>query len=372
MSGPQDTGPTAPPAPPVEAASDAVSTGSAAAGTSPIGMEVADAPHAAARRLVLVTGLSGGGKASVLHALEDLGYAAIDNPPLPMLEETVRRTGRRLAVGIDVRSQDFAAADLLAALDRLRAEAGLSPELVYVWAEEMVLLRRYTETRRRHPLAPEGRVADGIAEEQALTGPLRDVADLVIDTSDLPLPAMRRLVERHFGSDQPAPRLVVTLVSFAYPQGLPRDADLVLDARFLRNPHYDPVLSAGTGLDPAVGAYVAADPACAPFLSQVGGLLDLLLPRFVQEGKKYVTLAVGCTGGRHRSVYIIERLAAFLADRVASGGSETDWRLHVAHRELAREGHANAYLTDRPVAPGGTEPGNGAGDFSAPTQAREA
>jgi UPF0042 nucleotide-binding protein len=321
---------------------------------------------------VLVTGLSGGGKASVLHALEDLGYAAIDNPPLAMLEETVRRTDRRLAVGIDVRSQDFAAAELLAVLDRLRAEAWLSPELVYVWAEETVLLRRYTETRRRHPLAPEGRVADGIAEEQALTGPLRGAADLVLDTSDLPLPAMRRLVERHFGADQPAPRLVVTLVSFAYPQGLPRDADLVLDARFLRNPHYDSELRPGTGLDPAVGAYVAADAACAPFLAQVGSLLDLLLPRFVQEGKKYVTIAVGCTGGRHRSVYIIERLAAFLAARVAAGGSDTDWRLHVAHRELAREGHASAYLTDRPVAPGGMELGNGAGDLPAPMQAREA
>lgn len=337
-----------------------------------------DARATPARRLVLVTGLSGGGKVSVLHALEDLGYTAIDNPPLPMLEETVRRTARRLAVGIDARSQDFAAADLLAALDRLRAEAGLRPELVYVWAEESVLLRRYTETRRRHPLAPEGRVADGIAEEQALTAPLREAADLAIDTSDLPLPAMRRLVERHFGADRAAPRLVMTLVSFAYPQGLPRDADLVFDARFLRNPHYEPALRQGTGLDPEVGAYIAADPACAPFLARVGELLDLLLPRFVQEGKKYVTLAVGCTGGRHRSVYITERLAAFLADRVASGGVDNDWRLHVAHRELAREGHASAYLTDRPVLSGaagiGTKTGlgGGTGDCPTPAQAREA
>ncbi len=335
-------------------------------------------PAATARRLVLVTGLSGGGKASVLRVLEDLGYAAIDNPPLAMLEETVRRTDRRLAIGIDARSQDFVAADLLAALDRLRAKAGLRPELVYVWAEQAVLLRRYTETRRRHPLAPEGRVADGIAEEQAATAPLRAAADLAIDTSDLPLAAMRRLVERHFGADQAAPRLVVTLLSFAYPHGLPPDADLVFDARFLRNPHYDPALRPSTGLDPAVGAYVAADPACAPFLAKVGDLLDLLLPRFVQEGKKYVTLAVGCTGGRHRSVYITERLAAFLADRVASGGVDENWRLHVAHRELAREGHASAYLTDRPVPSGtvGTETGTGlgagAGDDPAPAQAREA
>ncbi len=303
-----------------------------------------------ARRIVLVTGLSGGGKASVLHALEDLGYAAIDNPPLPMLEEAVRRTPRRLAIGIDARTQDFDATELLAALARLRAAAGLRVELVFVWAEDATLLRRYTETRRRHPLAPEGRVADGIAEEKTLTGPLREVADLTLDTSALPIAAMRRLVEQYFAPDQAAPRMVVTLVSFAYPHGLPGDADMVFDARFLANPHYEPRLRPGTGLDAEVGAYVAADPACAPFLAQLGGLLTLLLPRFVQEGKKYVTVAVGCTGGRHRSVYITERLASFLAD---GGGFAAGMRLHVAHRELAREGLAGAYLTERAVAPAG-------------------
>jgi UPF0042 nucleotide-binding protein len=315
-------------------------------------LEPLPASASATRRLVLVTGLSGGGKASVLRALEDAGYRAVDNPPLPMLLETVRRTGGRLAIGIDVRSQDFDAAELLRVLDGLRTEAGLRPELVYVWAEEAVLLRRYSETRRRHPLAPEGRVADGIAEELALTAPLRAAADLAIDTSDLPLSAMRRLVERHFGpgTDATAPRMVITLVSFAYPLGLPRDADLVFDARFLRNPHYDPILRPRTGLDPEVGAYVDADPACLPFVAQVEGLLDLLLPRFAQEGKKYVTIAIGCTGGRHRSVHIVERLASALAARIAAGDAETDWRLHVAHRELAREGNAAAFLTDRPVS----------------------
>jgi len=332
------------------------------------------------RRVVLVTGLSGGGKASVLHALEDLGYAAIDNPPLQMLEETVRRTARRLAIGIDARTQDFDAGELLAALGRLRAEASLRPELVYVWADDAALLRRYTETRRRHPLAPEGRVADGIAEEKALTAPLREAADLALDTSDLPIAAMRRLVERYFSADQVAPRMVITLVSFAYPKGLPRDADLVFDARFLRNPHYDPTLRPRSGLDAEVGAYVAADPACAPFLAQLGVLLDLLLPRFVQEGKKYVTLAVGCTGGRHRSVYVVERLAAFLADRAASGGAERQWRLHVAHRELAREGLTDAYLTDwRTDADGAViragrdpEAGGSTGSGPVPIQAGEA
>lgn len=316
----------------------------------------------------------------MLHALEDLGYTAIDNPPLPMLEETVRRTSRRLAIGIDARTQDFASGELLAALGRLRAEASLRPELVYVWADDAALLRRYTETRRRHPLAPEGRVADGIAEEKSLTAPLREAADLALDTSELPVGAMRRLVERFFSADQVAPRMVVTLVSFAYPKGLPRDADLVFDARFLRNPHYDPVLRPHTGLDAEVGAHIAADPACAAFLAHLASLLDLLLPRFVQEGKKYVTLAVGCTGGRHRSVYIIERLAALLSDRAAAGGGEREWRLHVAHRELAREGLADAYLTDWPIGADGataragreTDKKNGSSSRPGSRQAREA
>ncbi len=302
------------------------------------------------RRVVVVTGLSGGGKASVLHVLEDLGYAAIDNPPLEMLEETVRRTKRRLAIGIDARTQDFDETELLAALGRLRATVGLAPELVFVWADDATLMRRYTETRRRHPLAPEGRVADGIAGERALTARLREAADLSLDTSALPVAAMRRLVEQYFAPGQAAPRMVVTLVSFAYPHGLPGDADMVFDARFLANPHYDPALRPGTGLDPAVGTFIAADPDCAGFLDQLEALLTLLLPRFVQEGKKYVTVAVGCTGGRHRSVYIVERLAEFLA---TGGGPAAGWRLHVAHRELAREGLAGAYLTERTPAPAG-------------------
>ena len=306
-------------------------------------------------RLVLVTGLSGAGKASVLRALEDVGYEAVDNPPLPMLEEMVDRGDRRLAIGVDARTRGFDAGAVLDALHRLRANPTLRAELVFVWADEDTLLRRYTETRRRHPLAPQGRVADGIAAEEALTAPLREAADLVIDTSDLPLPALRQQIERHFGAPGEAGsrRLMVSLVSFAYSHGLPREADLVFDTRFLRNPHYDPILRPRTGLDPEVGAFIAADPDYPQFFNALTELIGLLLPRFVQEGKKYTTITIGCTGGRHRSVYVAEQLARFLSARVAGGtaGGQNgvEWQLNVTHRELARGGHAADVMHNRPI-----------------------
>lgn len=306
-------------------------------------------------RIVLVTGLSGGGKASILRALEDVGYEAVDNPPLEMLEAMVSHGERRLAIGVDARTRGFDAGRVLCALDRLRANADLRLELVYASADETTLLRRYSETRRRHPLAPEGRVADGIAAEQEVTAPLRERADLVVDTSDLPIAALRRLIERHFGPDSDGQeyRLVVSLMSFAYPRGLPQEADLVFDARFLRNPHYDPILQPRTGLDPEVGAYIQADPDFQAFFAKVADLVEFLLPRFVQEGKKYATLTFGCTGGRHRSVFLVEALATYLAAQVEATSAEEDarpaWRLHVSHRELAREGNPAAYLTERPV-----------------------
>jgi len=294
--------------------------------------------------VVLVSGLSGAGKLSVLRALEDLGFEAVDNPPLAMLEDMVHRARRSLAIGVDARTTGFDATSVLAALQRLRGDPGLRVELVYVWAEDATLLRRFSETRRRHPLAPQGRAADGITREQALLGPLREAADLVLDTSELPLAAMRALIERRYNgpnaSETPGPS--ITLVSFSYAYGLPRDADLVFDARFLRNPHYDPILQPKTGLDPDVAAYIDADPDFPAFLRMIQDLLGLLLPRFTQEGKKYATIAVGCTGGRHRSVHIVEELARSL------GNDDAGWRLHVAHRELAREGLSAAFLADRP------------------------
>ncbi len=330
-------------------------------------------------RVVLVSGLSGGGKSSVLRELEDLGYEAVDNPPLSMLEDMVTQAERKLAIGVDTRTSGFDAELVLKAMDRLRANPALRPELVFVWADETTLLRRYTETRRRHPLAPQGRVTDAIGREQLLTAPLREGADLVIDTSELPLASLRRLIDRHFGaeSDAEETRLVVSLISFAYKFGLPREADLVFDARFLRNPHYDTMLRARTGLDAEVGAFIEADPDFATFFAKVADLTDMLLPRFVQEGKKYAAITIGCTGGRHRSVYLVEKLAQHLADRIAmarvSGGMKFSWRLHVTHRKLAREGLEAAYLTDRPVPrSGGPLEVIGATRAAAPVQAQEA
>jgi UPF0042 nucleotide-binding protein len=286
--------------------------------------------------VVLVTGLSGAGKASILRALEDIGFEAVDNPPLGMIGALAREGGaRRLAIGVDARSRGFDAGAVLAALARLREDPALWPELIYAWADEAVLQRRYTETRRRHPLALLGQVADGIAEEQRITAALQESADLVIDTSELPLSQLRQRIEARYAhplGETAGPLLAVTLVSFAFPAGLPREADLVLDARFLRNPHYDLNLRPLTGLDPTVGAYVESDPDFGPFMGHVTSLLALLLPRFVQEGKKYVTIGVGCTGGRHRSVHVVETLARHLTGQ--------SWRVSIRHRELAREGAA--------------------------------
>lgn len=325
--------------------------------------------------VVLVTGLSGAGKSSILHALEDIGYEAVDNPPLPMLEEMVSRSERNLAIGVDARTRGFDAGLVLAAMQRLRGNPALRPMLVYAWADEAALIRRYTETRRRHPLAPAGRVTDGIAAEQGLTAPLREGADLVIDTTELPLAALRRLIEQHFGLGAEAAenQPVLSLVSFAYPRGLPRDADLVFDGRFLRNPHYDPILQPRTGLDPGVGAYIEADPDFRAFFGKITELIEFLLPRFAQEGKKYVTITFGCTGGRHRSVYLVEALAAHLASRMGDGEGQAGqgWRLHVAHRELAREGHEAAYLMERPAGSRAAGETGGA-SIVPPIQAQEA
>lgn len=275
------------------------------------------------RAVTLVTGLSGAGKASILKALEDLGYDAVDNLPLSLLGELVDRAEAPLAVGVDTRTRGFDVRSVLATLAALRPRPDLHVELLFADAAPDVLMRRYSETRRRHPLAPHGRVADGIAAEDALLAPLREAANIVIDTSDLPLPALRSRLEAAFGSGG---GMGVAVTSFAYRGGLPRDADLVFDARFLRNPHYDAALRPLTGLDPLVAAYVEADPDFEPFYGRMTGLLRLVLPRFVQEGKKYATIAVGCTGGKHRSVHIAQRLAGDLA--------QDGWRVDLTHRDI--------------------------------------
>lgn len=292
------------------------------------------APHnPPGRRVVLVTGLSGAGKASIMRVLEDLGYETVDNPPLSILEDLIADTdlgaGPLLAAGIDSRTRGFAPEGLLAMLGRLRGQRGLTLELVFATADEGVLLRRFSETRRRHPLAPGGplgaRVIEGIQREAALLAPLREAADLVVDTSELPLPDLRRQIESRFGG-QEGTGMTISVVSFAYPKGLPREADLVFDMRFLRNPHYDPALRPLTGRDAAVAQFIESDGDFATFWQRMTALLDPLLPRYAAEGKKYLTIAVGCTGGKHRSVLVSERLAHYLSGH--------GWRVDLSHREL--------------------------------------
>lgn len=312
------------------------------------------------RRILLVSGLSGAGKSSILRILEDLDHEVIDNPPLGMLDDIVARAERPVAIGVDSRTRGFDASAVLEALARLRMNPNLRVELIYATAEESVLLRRYTATRRRHPLALHGSIKEGIEEETALTAPLRAAADLVIDTSDMPPPELRQFVESRFSPWEGAAGegLTVALMSFAYPAGLPREADIVLDARFLRNPHYDPALAPKTGLDADVAAYVAEDSDYLPFLNQIHGLLQLVLPRFVQEGKKYATIAIGCSGGRHRSVTLVEALAKRLSapDGMGNYQGSGQWPIMIMHRELARLGLGSWRWARKPAEPTKTEP----------------
>ncbi|MDF3072409.1 MAG: uncharacterized protein K0S54_76 [Alphaproteobacteria bacterium] len=283
----------------------------------------------AKRHVVLITGLSGAGRATALKALEDLGYEAVDNLPLSLLPDLLRadaRAGSRpLALGLDVRTRDFSSNAFLAELAQLRAQDDLHCQLVFLDCDGTTLLRRYTETRRRHPLALERPVQDGIAEERRILAPLRAAADQVIDTSQLGPHDLKRLLSTRFALEG-APGMRVAVLSFSYRNGLPREADIVFDARFLANPHYVPSLKPLTGRDLAVQDYVRADPAFATFLNGIKSLLGPLLPRYEKEGKSYLTVAVGCTGGRHRSVFLAETLAAWL------GGLDTNVTL--AHRDL--------------------------------------
>jgi UPF0042 nucleotide-binding protein len=283
--------------------------------------------YPSAERLLVVTGMSGAGRSTALKTFEDMGYEAVDNLPLSLLPNLVVRPAAHLplAVGVDVRTRDFAVPVLIEALDRLAREHALDLRIIFLDCDDDRLARRYTETRRRHPLALERPVADGIRLERERVRPLRDRADLVIDTSQLTPTDLKRILIGHFGIDA-APVFRTFVTSFSYRRGLPRDADIVLDVRFLTNPHYVPALQPLTGADPAVGDYIAADPDFQPFFDQFCALLGRLLPRYEREGKSYLTIAIGCTGGRHRSVYVAERIAAWLGQsgRVVS----------LAHRDL--------------------------------------
>jgi UPF0042 nucleotide-binding protein len=253
-----------------------------------------------------------------LRAFEDAGYVAIDNLPLPMFETLERAIGGDdphnappLAIGVDVRSWGFDLRRLLARMRALRDRPEIDAMLVFLECDNEVLLRRFTETRRRHPLAQDRPVLDGIVDERRRIGRLADHADLTLDTSTITPAELRASLMSRFGLDRTSGARIA-IVSFSFRRGLPREADMVFDVRFLRNPHYDPKLRPFSGRDAAVGRHVAKDPDFAGFFKGLTGLIGPLLPRFDAEGKSYLTVAVGCTGGRHRSVYVAERLAEWL------------------------------------------------------------
>ncbi len=279
--------------------------------------------------LVLVTGLSGAGRTTALKILEDMGYEAVDNLPLTLMAGLAQAgdLSRGLAIGIDSRTRGFTPTALLRHFDRLRAEHGLHAWLIFLTCEDEILRRRFTATRRRHPLAHDRPVADGILQERVMLAPLRERADLTIDTTELSIGDLRRILQGHVGPRRSA-GASIAVTSFSYRQGLPREADLVLDARFLDNPHYDERLRPLTGRDPAVAAFLEADRGFAAFHASLSELLAILLPRFEREGKSYLTIAVGCTGGRHRSVFVAEKLGEWLR----AGGREA----FVHHRDLDR------------------------------------
>jgi UPF0042 nucleotide-binding protein len=283
--------------------------------------------------LILITGHSGAGKSEAIAAFEDGGYFCVDNLPPKMiasLGELFRHQGsgvERAAVVSDVRGGEYFE-DLLAVLGELES-GGIVPRVLFLEADEETLLHRYKETRRRHPLARGGRITDGIREERALLAPLRERADFVIDTTGLTGGALRRKIATGMiGADAGENgRLALTLTTFGFKNGPPRDSDLTLDVRFLPNPHYVDELRPLTGHDPAVQEYVESGTQAGEFYGRLMPLLEFLLPAYVAEGKQHLTIAVGCTGGRHRSVCVTDHIAGQLASR-------DDIRLRVEHRDL--------------------------------------
>lgn len=281
--------------------------------------------------LILVTGPSGAGRSTAIHALEDLGYEAIDNIPLSLVPRLLDGPphGRPLALGIDVRNRDFSIAALIELVERLGADPTIEAELLYLDCRADVLVKRFSETRRRHPLAPAEGPAAGVDREIDLLTPIRARADVLIDTSDH-TPHDLRAEIAHWFDRTGAERLAVSVQSFSYKRGVPRGIDMVFDCRFLSNPYWQAGLRAFDGRDPAVAAYVTADARFDEFFERVAGLTEFLLPGFVEEGKAHFSVGFGCTGGQHRSVVVAERLAARLA--------EAGWQVSKRHRELERRG----------------------------------
>ncbi|PKQ11299.1 MAG: RNase adapter RapZ [Alphaproteobacteria bacterium HGW-Alphaproteobacteria-1] len=285
----------------------------------------AEHPHP----LVLVTGPSGAGRSTAIHALEDMGFEAIDNLPLTLLPRLLdgHEPDKPLALGIDVRNRDFSTQALIEVID---SGAFVPPgvmQVLYLDCRAEILLRRFSETRRRHPLAPDDSPEVGIAQEMDLLGPIRARADIVVDTSEMSPHDLRAELARWFAPEG-AGRLAISVQSFSYKRGLPRGLDLVVDCRFLSNPHWQEGLRALDGRSADVRAHVTGDPRFAEFFERLCALLDLVLPAHEAEGKAYLAIGFGCTGGQHRSVAVAEMLTARLA--------EQGWPVSIRHREIER------------------------------------
>jgi UPF0042 nucleotide-binding protein len=281
--------------------------------------------------LVVITGFSGAGKSTAMNVFEDAGYFCVDNLPPEMIRSLVElfvhkgSKVERAAVVSDVRGGVYFEA-LRAVVDDLDA-LGLSHHVLFLEAAEQTLVTRYKETRRRHPLAPEGSVAAGVAAERALLEPLRGRADLVIDTTSMSAASLREKIAAEFLPRNEIGKLSVTFMSFGFKHGPPREEDLAFDVRFLANPHYEPELRELTGLDRRVVEYIERDGRLEEFYERLHGLLDFLLPQYVAEGKAHLVIAIGCTGGRHRSVAIAEHLTGRYRD-------QDDLDVAVAHRDM--------------------------------------
>ncbi len=279
--------------------------------------------------IVLVTGPAGAGRSTSINVFEDLGYEAIDNMPLSLIPRFLNGPplGRDIALGMDVRTRDFDVKGVLELIDTITEQEGFTCSLFYVDCSAEVLLRRFSETRRRHPFAPDDMPSVGIAREKDLLNALRSRADVLINTTDLTPHDLRDEITSIF-SGITGGHLAVNLQSFSYKRGVPRGIDMVLDCRFLNNPYWDVSLRGMSGLDQAVRTYVQKDKRYDAFFDQTVKLLALLLPAYREEGKAHFTIGLGCTGGQHRSVTLTEELAQSL--------TELGWQVSVRHREMER------------------------------------
>ena len=283
----------------------------------------------AEQNLLLVTGPSGAGRSTAIHALEDLGYEVIDNLPLSLVPRLIDGPphARPIALGLDVRNRDFNTTALIELIDSLTRDPRISPEVLYLDCAPEELSRRYSQTRRRHPLAPAETASEGIEREVDLLTPVRTRADHLIDTTDMSPHDLKAEIGKWFGRATPA-RLAVSLQSFSYKRGVPRGVDTIFDVRFLKNPYWSPALRDRDGRDPAVAGHIAEDPRFEDFFQKLTDLILFLLPAYVAEGKAYLTIGFGCTGGQHRSVAVAEKLGNVL--------SEAGWAVALRHRELER------------------------------------